>query len=110
MDGRLVLKCDRVSASLPLAAVAIPRPERERSGIDARRLSKAEAMACLNAWPRVLGWKIEGPRRTHFENMGELVKCVPVCEVKMPWGPPFPRELVPEILRAIREVGVGLNA
>lgn len=105
VDGRLVLNCDRASTSLPLAAVAIPRPAREQSRIKARRLSKAEALFCLSAWPRVTGWKIEEPRRAYFKNVGELVKRVPVCEVEMPWGPPFPAEFVPEILSAIERAG-----
>ncbi|MFT4590660.1 MAG: hypothetical protein ACI8QF_004792 [Limisphaerales bacterium] len=105
VDGRLTLRCDRISAPLPLAALAIPRPAREHSRIAVRRLAKAEALYCLSAWPRVLGWKIAEPRRAHFQNLGELVKKAPVFEVEMPWGPPFPDDFVPEILRLVRDAG-----
>ncbi len=101
VDGRLVAACDPVEGVTPLAAVIAPKREAGRTSVGARRLSKAEAAFCLNAWPRVVGWQIEEPRRAHFENVAGLVRQIPVVEVSMPEGPPFPKGLPDEILRAL---------
>jgi len=104
LDGRLIATCQAVRGALPLAAVLIPKPDREAHGVRARLLSKSEAAYCLNLWPRVAGWRIEKPKRAHFENMAQLVRRVPVVEVEMPVGPPFARDLPDQILLAMARV------
>lgn len=78
---------------VPLAAVLIPRPRRDRSAMTLTRLQPTAAALTLLSFPRILG--IRDPRilAAQFVHMTELAESIPVFVVDVPWGPPFQADL-----------------
>jgi hypothetical protein len=93
-DGRLALRPQHTTrARLPLAALAIPRAARAGDDVSVRRLSRAQALVSLLAFPRLLGWTSKVFLRQQFEGLANLVERVPLLEVRVPCGPPFSAEM-----------------
>jgi hypothetical protein len=88
---------------LPLLAIVVPLPD--RSGEDAltelRLLPRRDALLLLSRFPRLLGWQDKEMIRRHFDQLGGIVAEVPVYLASLPWGPPFPTEMVDGMLRGI---------
>jgi hypothetical protein len=100
-DERLALeptasKLDRI----PLAAVVLPRPDREHSETSARSLPPGEASYWLSRFQRIEGWRDPEALRRQFIDVGRVVAEVPVYEVWVPWGPPFADFLPESVLHA----------
>lgn len=85
---------------IPLSAILLPRPDRRRSDVIARRLGPGEASLALGRCERIEGWRDNGHLRQQFEDVGRIVTSVPVFEVSVPWGPPFAADLANRILDA----------
>ena len=98
-DGRLALRPARlVTGPLPLGACVIPLPHRDVTEVTARRLRPIEALLRLSSYPRVLGWTDTTTMAAAFQALGDLVERVPVFEAKIPWGPPFPEDVLDGLL------------
>jgi hypothetical protein len=80
-------------ARVPLAAIVLPRPDRERDEVTARRLGDGEASLWLSRCQRIEGWLGRDHLRQQFEQLGRVAAAVPVFEVWVPWGPPFAEDL-----------------
>ncbi|MGO9660512.1 MAG: hypothetical protein ACLP7F_19440 [Acidimicrobiales bacterium] len=89
---------------LPLAALVIPWPDRASSSVSARRLPPGEAALLLARCQRIEGWTAPRQRRAQFSSISEVVASVPVLEMRVPWGPPFPTSLADEVVAAVREL------
>lgn len=85
---------------LPLAAIVLPRPDRQHPSVRARTLDDAEASLWLGRYQRIEGWQDRDQLRRHFIDVGRIVASVPVFEVAVPWGPPFAVDLADQILVA----------
>jgi hypothetical protein len=85
---------------IPLAAIVLPRPDRESPVVASRRLSDGEAGLWLSRCQRIEGWHGRDHLRQQFVDTGHIVSIVPVYEVQVPWGPPFAPDLVPSVLAA----------
>lgn len=98
-DGRLALRPrELVTGPLPLGACVIPLPHRDVTKVTARRLRPIEALLRLSSYPRVLGWTDTTTMAAAFQSVGDLVERVPVFEAKIPWGPPFPDDVLAGLL------------
>jgi hypothetical protein len=101
-DGRLALRPRATRRRrLPLRAMVIPRPHRDRDRLRVERLPLVHAMSHLLAVPRLLGWQSPLALRQQFGMLAELVQRVPVYEAQVPWGPPFDPRLGPDLVEAI---------
>ena len=85
---------------LRLAAVVIPVPDRGSTEVRARRLPAGEAVVRLTAYQRIEGWTAAATLLAQFQQIAALVESVPVLEMRVPWGPPFPVGLAHEIAAA----------
>lgn len=106
IDGRTAAAAEPAADRLPLAAIAIPLPDRDASSVDARRLPGAAALWSVARFPRVQGWVSPQVRRSQFESLARVVQQVPVFEMVIPWGPPFAAGLAEEIAHALATAGV----
>jgi hypothetical protein len=95
--------------SMPVAAIILPRPDRESSSPRARRLGVAEAGLALHRCTRTEGWRDPGILRRNFSQVSQLVETVPVYAVDVPWGPPFDDDLAARVLGACG-IDAGLEA
>lgn len=101
VDGRLALRAPQPSASrFRLAAVLVPMQSREAEVPEIERLTKRDALLELLRYPRVIGWQDAEVLRVAFVRAGRLAELVPVFKATVPWGPPFPRPLAEQLLRA----------
>ncbi len=100
-DGRATLLLPRRGAALPrLRAIYVPRPSREHRELVAKPLSLVHASFHLNGFARVLGWRVEEPRRQQFTAFAQVAQRVPVIEAAVPWGPPFASDLPRQLFAA----------
>ena len=101
-DGRRAVSppqlCDN---TIPLAAVLVPLPTRALEEPQMRRLGQAEALRSLVRFPRVIGWREPSSSLQQFQLLGELVERVPVAEVRVPWGPPFPPRVAEQLVSLV---------
>lgn len=81
-----------------LGAIVLPRPDRERSVAEARRLGPGEASIWLGRCQRIEGWRDPVRLRQQFEYVSRTAATVPVYEVFVPWGPPFAEDLAEQVL------------
>jgi hypothetical protein len=85
---------------VPLAAIVLPRPDREHLEVTARRLASGEASLALGRCERIEGWRSRGHLLQQFSDIGRVVESVPVFEVWVPWGPPFGDDVANSVLTA----------
>lgn len=105
-DGRLAVRAPAIAGDrVPLVAVVLPRPQRDRDKVAVRRLSTMAAMVQLLAMPRLLGWEDAAILQRQFDDLAELVRRVPVVELDVPWGPPFRSTLGREVAQHLVEIG-----
>ena len=106
VDGRTAVSLRSSSeAPVPLRAIAVPHPDKEGRELLMERVPAAQAHLLLSRFPRLHGWEDPASGERQFQLLADLVERVPVYRLRVPWGPPFPRGLVPEILR-----GAGWNS
>jgi hypothetical protein len=74
----------------PLAAIVVPAPSRTSSEVEIRRVPASTAVFWLLSFPRVHGWCRPDVLSRDFAALSQLVNHVPVYDVTVPWGPPFP--------------------
>jgi hypothetical protein len=91
---------------VPLTAIVLPRPDRERREVTARRLTAGEASLQLGRCERIEGWRSREHLLQHFADIGRVVSASPVFEVWVPWGPPFGDDIAHNVLR---ECGIEAN-
>jgi hypothetical protein len=107
-DGRLAVHAPVIDGeSMPLVAVVLPRPRRDRAQIAVRRLSTKAAMVQLLAMPRLLGWEAAAILQRQFDDLAELVRRIPVVELDVPWGPPFAATLGRQLGEQLVELAAG---
>lgn len=85
----------------PIAAVVIPRPDREISSVSVTRLESIEAVLVLSRFPRLEGWLARGPIEAQFHGVSRLADSVAVYVVDVPWGPPFAPESMDQLLELV---------
>lgn len=101
-DGRLaVMARARATRPLPLGVCVVPVPSRSASRAVVRRLSPARALLRLSQFPRVLGWREPASLDRAFQALADLAERVPVFEATIPWGPPFARATLNELLAEV---------
>jgi hypothetical protein len=89
---------------LRLAALVIPWPDRTTSSVSARRLPPGEAALLLARCQRIEGWRAPSQLRAQFNSISAVVASVPVFEMQVPWGPPFPTTLAEQVVAAVRTI------
>jgi hypothetical protein len=104
-DGREALTPRAATSErLPLAALVIPIPDRTAGSLSLTRLEPMKALMALLALPRLPGWEDSQSHAVQMEHLGGLVERVDVYIGRIPWGPPFPGDLLRSLLEA---AGVG---
>jgi hypothetical protein len=107
-DGRLAVEpAASELGRVPLAAVVLPRPDREHTEVRARQLGEGEASLSLGRYQRIEGWRSRDHLRQQFLDSGRVAASVPVFEVLVPWGPPFAADLAERVLSACGIEGIG---
>ena len=101
-DRQALAAFPATTENLPLAALVVPVPDHspQRRAAEITRLSRKEAMVVLSQFPRLLGWQDTAVRRASFHQLADVVDRVPVHAAVLPWGPPFPEDIAPSVLRA----------
>lgn len=93
-DDRLALRVDTAASDrVPLRVLAVPHPSRECRRMSLERLGRVEALYALTRYARISGWCAPEFLGRQFTGFGEVAASVPVYNVQIPWGPPFPAEL-----------------
>jgi hypothetical protein len=101
-DARLSLSlAERHSGWAPLTAVVVPFPSRGLEAIEIATVPATEAMFGLLGFPRIEGLRGERESATQFRLHAELVKRVPVVSARVPWGPPWRREVGEELMERV---------
>jgi hypothetical protein len=90
---------DGQTAWTRLDAVAFPIPDPGSDALSTERLSRSDALFGLLGSPRVEGLRTPHLASQQFGLVAELVKRVPVFQVRVPWGPPWRPEVGAELLR-----------
>lgn len=104
-DDRYAVAAARTERErLQLAAIVLPRPDRQDDNVSARLLPTGEASLRLARCQRIEGWRDREQLRRHFIDVGRIVNSVPVFEMSVPWGPPFADDLCS---RALEACGLG---
>lgn len=100
-DDRHVLGLEGARGTeLPLAALVVPRPNRDdRLEVDV--LDGKAALFAVMTFPRLMGWQDAAAQTRTFTAASELVRSVPVLVAHVPWGPPFREETVSMIRSAV---------
>lgn len=100
-DDRQVLGLEGApGAALPLAALVIPRPNRQ-DRLEVEVLEGKSALFAVMTFPRLMGWQDQAVQMRTFVHASALVRTVPVLVAHIPWGPPFLAETVPMIRSAV---------
>lgn len=104
-DQRLLLRPHRPARDhLPLRLLVIPQPTRDSDAIELVRLPTKEALMAVLSFPRLMGWRDPQILGQIFTQVGWLVGSVPVVMAKVPWGPPFAKNLTAKLTDAIHSV------
>lgn len=72
-----------------LRAIVVPKPSREIERLKVVRTPKPQSLYYLLSYPRVSGWRMDGPLGNQFQALAGVARAVPVFEAEVPWGPPF---------------------
>lgn len=86
---------------LPLSALVVPRPDRDRSGLSLTRVPPAAAAVWLLGFPRILGIRDQRLLAEQFVQLTDLAERVPVFVADVPWGPPFEPGLATRLLAGL---------
>ncbi len=98
-DGRDALRMvPSESELLPLGGIVIPFPDRAATGLTLDRLDPVRAVLALVSFPRFIGWEDRVTQAQQFQLLGDVCDRVAVHTAQVPWGPPFPDQLVEQIL------------
>jgi hypothetical protein len=104
-DQRLLLRPQRPARDrLPLRMLVIPHPTRESDTVELVRLPAKDAFISVLSFPRLMGWRDPQILGQIFTQVGWLVSMVPVVVAKVPWGPPFAKDLTAKLNEALRSV------
>ena len=103
-DRRAVAPLVTSAERLPLAALVMPWPDRAASSVSARRLPPGEAALLLARCQRIEGWTAPSQLHAQFKSISAVVASVPVLEMHVPWGPPFPTTVAEQVVAAVRAV------
>jgi hypothetical protein len=86
VDARTSVRPRRsVEPVLPLSAIVLPRPDRRRTSVEARRLTGTEVFHALAECPRLVGWQSAETLDAEFGHLITLSSRVPVVETFVPW-------------------------
>lgn len=103
-DGRTAVSWRQAPAGArPLGALVVPRPSRDATEVLARRRPPTDALGALLSVPRVLGWNDSDVLTRDFLTVAAVVERVPVYDVVVPLGPPFPGS----VAESLRELARG---
>lgn len=104
-DGRTVLEPARIAEdALPLAAIVIPLPVRDRAELEIHRLSAPDAGLALLSYPRLVGWEDPDVLARQLDQTMTLAEAVPCFTAAVPWGPPFARKLAGRLIRRVLDL------
>lgn len=110
-DGRLAVRpATPRSPEAVIEVIVRPLPVRGGERVELRRLSSGERIQVLCSATRIEGW--QDPRRIVqvFDQAAEIASKVPVIEAAIPWGPPFPKGLIDDLIERLDEVRAGVVA
>lgn len=100
-DRRHVLAVEAGTADeLPLAALVIPRPNRQ-GHLAMEALSAKSALFAILSFPRLMGWLDPTVQSRIFTQASALAASVPVIVAHVPWGPPFRADVTERIREAV---------
>jgi hypothetical protein len=104
-DNRTIVNDIRHTAldAREVAAVVFPAPDRTNSEVRVEPLAAADALVAVLQATRVIGWLEPAAHRHTFDTARQIVKRVPILRVRVPWGPPWTRDLAERVLSAIRD-------
>lgn len=103
VDGRLGVSPPLGEATVPLAAVVLPRLSRTADSAKVSQVTGAEALLRLAGCARVPGWCDPAVVRDQFGAVAALADRVPVFEAVVPWGPPFRTPIVAALLELVAQ-------
>jgi len=102
-DDRRVLRLAGETGPVPggLAALVVPLPDRTHDVLRLHRLTTREAVVALLRFPRLSQWLDHSVSARHFAELAALAADVPVLLAHVPWGPPFRRDVVQELIETV---------
>lgn len=101
-DDRVVVGLTPPTApDLPLAAIIVPRPNRE-DRLEMELVAPKSAAFALMSFPRLMGWRDPAIQTQMFTHATSLARTVPVLVAHVPWGPPFRPDTAEQVWAAVR--------
>ena len=100
-DGRIAVNMDGNQSMVPLGAIVIPHPSRHCKELKLQRLPRSMALLCLMAFPRIQGLQQGKHLQRQLDSFGHIAAGVPIFKAEIPWGLPFPRNLVYSLARGV---------
>ncbi|PYG00688.1 Hpr(Ser) kinase/phosphatase [Georgenia satyanarayanai] len=86
--------------AVPLAAVVLPRPNRE-DHLGMELLDPKAAVFALMSFPRLMGWRDPAVLGQVLAHTSSLARTVPVLVAHVPWGPPFRDDVAETVWAAV---------
>lgn len=106
-DDRLAVRVDAAASDrVPLRMLAVPHPSRESGRMNLERLGRVEALYALTRYARISGWRAPELLGRQFTGFGHVAASVPVYNLVIPWGPPFPTDLGRAVLDKLNKAQV----
>ena len=100
-DGRIAVKMDGSQSMVPLGAIVIPHPLRYCKGLKLQRLPRSMSLLYLMAFPRIQGLQQGKHLQRRLDSFGRIAASIPIFKAEIPWGLPFPRDLVHSLARGM---------
>lgn len=102
-DERIAIRLGNHVTMPRLDAIIIPRLSRECRTIELEQIPTAKALLYLMAFPRIRESAIKEHRQRQLDFLGQVAARVPLYEALIPWGLPYPDDLVPSLLGVLGE-------
>ncbi|MCR4318906.1 MAG: hypothetical protein NUV74_01040 [Candidatus Brocadiaceae bacterium] len=100
-DGRIAIKMDGNQSMVPLGTIVIPYPSRHGKELKLQRLPRSMALLYLMAFPRIQGLQQGKHLQRRLDSFGRIAASIPIFKAEIPWGLPFPRDLVHSLARGV---------
>lgn len=101
-DERRILAPERaIAGGVALDAIVIPYPTRDGSALWFEPLHGIQAALTLARFPRLMGWKDRTLLARFVGDANSLAASIPVLVGHVPWGPPFPRNVMKALFDAL---------
>lgn len=104
VDGRLaVLPPLSEASSTEIGALVVPQPSKDATELRLDTLDPIDAVLAVARFPRLEGWRLPRAIEAQLDGAARIAGAVPVYVATVPWGPPFGRRTIDELVEGVLE-------